>query len=255
MRKKIKILKRMNDCPILDNANYYSPFPPPGQALANGLLCRGGDLAPQLLIFAYSRGVFPWYSKGEPLYWWTPDPRMVLYPHKFHLSSRSLRKLKKNPFTLTLNAAFEKVIGHCADLRSDGTWITEEMKEAYILLNELGFCHSIEAWKEGRLAGGLYGVAIGGVFFGESMFYLETEASRACLQGLVNILKLNNFALIDCQQETEHMKKAGAEPIGRKLFLKLLYENVYCGDMEKILTLKSPLQGKLTYYPESCEWR
>lgn len=244
----------MNDHDILNNTDYYAPFPPPGRALPSGVLCRGGDLSPNLLIFAYSRGIFPWYSEGEPIYWWTPNPRLVLYPDKFRLSSRSLRKLKKSPFTLTMNAAFEQVIGNCADLRVDGTWITDEMKEAYITLHELGFCHSMEAWRDGWLAGGLYGVAIGKVFFGESMFYLETEASRACLQGLVNILKQNNFALIDCQQETDHMKRMGAEPIARERFLKLVRKNAYDGDLEKILTLKSPLRGKLTYLPETGEW-
>lgn len=245
----------MNDYEILNNANYYSPFPPPDQALESGVLCRGGDLSPNLLIFAYSRGIFPWYSRGEPIYWWTPDPRLVLFPEKFRLSSRSLRKLKKSPFTITMNAAFEKVIGNCADLRLDGTWITEEMKDAYISLNKLGFCHSIEAWRDGRLVGGLYGVAMGRVFFGESMFYLETEASRACLQGLVNILKQNNFALIDCQQETDHMKRMGAEAIARKIFLKVVHQNVYYGDIEKIFMLKSPLKGRLTYFSDTNEWK
>lgn len=232
---------------------YYAPFPAPKAANEFGFLCQGGSLKPELLLFAYSRGIFPWYEEGDPIYWWTPDPRWVLFPDKFHLPKRSARHLKKNPFELTRNLAFERVISYCADLRED-TWITEDMKNAYILLHRLGFAHSFEAWRDGRLCGGLYGVALGRVFFGESMFYLDSEASRASLWGLVKCLKKNNFALIDCQQETEHTKRMGAEPLRRENFLRILKENVFQGDMQKIIRRNGALQGAAKFRPEADKW-
>lgn len=233
---------------------YYFPFPFPGFSDEDGLLCQGGSLAPDLLIFAYSRGIFPWFNPGDPILWWCPDPRWILYPDKFHLSRRSMRKLNKFPFILSRNHAFKETINNCADIRSDHTWITDEMKMAYITLHELGFAHSFEAWKNGKLVGGLYGVAIGKAFFGESMFHLENDASKAALWALVNNLRKENFSFIDCQQESEHMQRAGSEAIPRSHFLLLLMKNVYNGDMKLIFTNKSSLKGKAFYDPELDIW-
>ena len=165
-----------------------------------------------------------------------------------------MRKLRKFPFRLTRNQAFKETINNCADLRGDHTWITDDMKRAYLKLHELGFAHSFEAWKNDKLAGALYGVAIGSAFFGESMFHLENDASKACLWALVNNLSKENFTFIDCQQESEHMQRWGAQAIERSEFLQLLKKNVYNGDMKLIFANKSPLAGKAIYKPDRDTW-
>lgn len=201
-------------------------FPPTSQALSepNGLLAAGGDLSADRLLAAYQRGIFPWYEPGQPILWWTPDPRMVLFPDKVHIS-RSLRKtLRKNLFTVTADKAFAHVITACAEKRAyaEGTWITDDMKQAYCDLHELGVAHSIEAWQDGDLVGGLYGVAIGKVFFGESMFSIRKDASKVAFVCLANQLKQWGFQLIDCQVASQHLFSLGAEEISRSQFEQLL---------------------------------
>ncbi len=199
-------------------------FPPLEAARKDGLLCFGGDLHPERLLAAYSRGIFPWYESGLPILWWSPDPRCVLPLEAFHLSRRSDRFLRNKPFTLTFNAAFSRVIRACAAPRhkGEGTWILPEMAEAYECLHHMGYAHSVEAWYEGDLVGGLYGVGLGRAFFGESMFHVLPEASRAALSGLVALLRLRGVTLLDCQQETPHIMKMGGVLLPRKLFVQKL---------------------------------
>jgi leucyl/phenylalanyl-tRNA--protein transferase len=203
-------------------------FPPVEEALTepNGLLAVGGDLSPARLLAAYRKGIFPWYNRGEPVLWWSPDPRLVLFPDKLKLS-RSLRKvLRKGEFTVTFDRAFYQVVSACAAprKREKGTWITPEMKQAYCLLHELGYAHSVESWYQGELVGGLYGVAIGRVFFGESMFHRRTDASKVAFVTLVENLKRWQYSLIDCQVRTDHLISLGAEEIPRSQFIHLLSE-------------------------------
>jgi leucyl/phenylalanyl-tRNA--protein transferase len=215
---------------ILDSQHPDQPFPPLDTALAepNGLLAVGGCLSVTRLLNAYRHGIFPWYNANEPILWWSPDPRLVLFPERLQVS-RSLRKtLRKNIFTVTFDTVFDTVIGACADSRQgrEGTWITNDIMRAYHELHLLGFAHSVETWCEGELVGGLYGVAIGRVFFGESMFHTETDASKAAFAVLVQHLKDWNFELIDCQVYTHHLASLGAELIGRRTFINLL--DRYC---------------------------
>lgn len=206
------------DCSLI--ASLEERFPDPGAASPEGLLAYGGSLDPHFLIAAYRRGIFPWYNAGQPILWWSPDPRCVLYPQEFHVTRRSSRKLKT--FTITVDRRFSEVIASCAEIHKEGTWITPDIRMAYTRLHELGVAHSVEAWKEGQLAGGLYGVAIGRVFFGESMFHRESEASRSALAALVALLTERGFSLIDCQQVTPHMLAMGAKPVQRADFLTML---------------------------------
>lgn len=199
------------------------PFPPVERALAepNGLLAAGGDLSPERLLAAYRHGIFPWYSAGQPILWWSPDPRMVLWVDEFN-ASRSLRKrIRQRQFELRSDTSFADVIEACAAAPRAGqfgTWITPQMINAYADLHRRGYAHSVEAWKDGRLVGGLYGLALGRVFFGESMFASETDASKVALAGLMGILRGLGVELVDCQQETEHLASLGARPIPRREF-------------------------------------
>jgi leucyl/phenylalanyl-tRNA--protein transferase len=197
-------------------------FPPVGNALAepNGLLALGGDLSPARLLAAYRRGIFPWYSVGQPILWWSPDPRAVLYPEAIRVP-RSLGKLlRQNRFQVRVDTAFDAVVRACAAPRAhqDGTWITDEMAEAYGRLHRLGAAHSIEAWQGGELVGGLYGVAMGEVFFGESMFSRVRDASKVALVALCRL----GFRLIDAQVPSEHLFRMGAVEIPRSRFLSQL---------------------------------
>ena len=205
-------------------------FPDPYSAPGDYPLAIGGDLSPERLIFAYSLGIFPWYSEGEPILWWSPDPRMVLFPDELKIS-RSLKKVLKNKsFEVRFNTAFEEVIKNCATVKrkgQDGTWLTPEMIKAYIRLHKLGFAHSVETYLEGKLVGGLYGVAIGGVFFGESMFHKVSDASKVAFVHLVNRLKEKDFDIIDCQQSTPHMARFGAREIPRKEFLDIITKSIH----------------------------
>ncbi len=200
-------------------------FPPPELAEDNGLLAVGGDLSELRLLLAYSMGIFPWYSEGDPILWWTPDPRLVLLPEDLKIS-RSLRQtISKGIFKVTFDTVFEQVIKKCASVhqRDKGdTWITNEMIDAYIALHHSGYAHSVESWFEGKLAGGLYGIALGSVFFGESMFTTKSGASKVGFVTLVQQLVKWNFTLIDCQMTTSHLKSFGAHEIPRKEFQAIL---------------------------------
>ena len=200
-------------------------FPPPEFALENGLLAFGGDLGVERLLLAYRMGIFPWYTDPDPILWWSPDPRLVLFPENLHVS-RSLEKvLRKRKFIVTFDMAFSEVIGFCAQTRQDpknGTWITRDMQMAYTALHRAGYAHSVEAWEDEKLAGGLYGVSVGRAFFGESMFTLSPNASKVAFVTLVKYLKTYDFHLIDCQVSTDHLKRFGAGEISRKQFLNIL---------------------------------
>lgn len=200
-------------------------FPPPDYADPSGLLAVGGDLTKERLLEAYRLGIFPWYSDDQPILWWSPDPRLVLDLKDFGISRSLRRTLKKGVFQVTFDHAFEQVIQACAVVpraAQNGTWITEEMQEAYINLHGLGYAHSVESWFGGKLAGGLYGVSLGKAFFGESMFHLKTDASKVALATLVEKLKSWDFHFIDSQMTTEHMVRLGAKELPRRIFLKRL---------------------------------
>ncbi|QJB57879.1 leucyl/phenylalanyl-tRNA--protein transferase [Pseudodesulfovibrio sp. zrk46] len=202
-------------------------FPDPEEADPDGLLAVGGDLSPQRLLTAYSNGIFPWYSEDSPILWWSTNPRLVLVPQDFH-TPRSLRRvLNKGKYTFTMDTDFEGVIRGCAHSprpEQEGTWIVDEMVEAYSLLHELGYVHSVEAWQDGELVGGLYGLSLGSAFFGESMFYKAPDASKAAFAVLVNQLRAWGFTLIDCQQTTQHLLRFGAVEMQRFRFLAMLRE-------------------------------
>ena len=201
-------------------------FPPPEKA-EDGLLAVGGDLCPERLLLAYSMGIFPWYEEGLPILWHSPDPRMVLEPSRLHVP-RSLRKtLKHPPYRVTFDAAFSQVIEACSAAPrpgQDGTWITDEMKAAYLELHRRGYAHSAEAWEGERLVGGLYGVSLGAVFFGESMFARARDASKIAFVVLAERLRDAGIELIDCQVHTEHLERFGAEEWSRRRFLAALEE-------------------------------
>lgn len=209
------------------------PFPPLAAARRepNGLLAAGADLSPERLLAAYRNGIFPWYADGQPILWWSPHPRTVLPPSAFHVS-RSLRKLlRRAPFTLSGDRAFAAVVAACADtprVGQDGTWIVPAMREAYLTLHELGHAHSVEVWRDGVLAGGVYGVAMGRMFFAESMFSLQPSASKVALAHLCRALAANGFALVDCQMPTAHLHTLGAVDIGRDAYRAAL--DRYCDD-------------------------
>ncbi|MFA5180847.1 MAG: leucyl/phenylalanyl-tRNA--protein transferase [Syntrophales bacterium] len=206
-------------------------FPPPRLAAEGGLLAVGGDLATERLILAYQNGIFPWYGEGEPILWWSPDPRFVLFPDKLKVSRSMRGLLKKNLFTVTFDTCFREVVAACQETRKgreEGTWITAAMMAAYIRLHELGLAHSVEAWREGALVGGLYGVSLGKCFFGESMFTKVANASKAALITLVKTLAEYDFRLIDCQVYTDHLYSLGAEMVGRGDFLHLLRKALDC---------------------------
>ena len=198
-------------------------FPPVERALRDpdGLLAAGGDLSCERLVYAYSRGIFPWYSPGQPVLWWSPDPREVLIPQEFHVSRSLARALRTRGFEYQVDRDFEAVISACAAPRSSspGTWITDEMHAAYLELHRRGIAHSGEIWRAGRLVGGVYGVRLGRVFFGESMFSRERDASKAALAGLVRQCLHDGTELIDCQLPSEHLRSLGSRPLPRSQFL------------------------------------
>lgn len=201
-------------------------FPPLEKAMRdpNGLLAAGGDLSPERLLAAYRHGCFPWYQDGQPLLWWSPDPRTVLFPEELHVSRSLRKKLRQGAFDITFDRAFRDVIEGCAGPRSyaDGTWITTPMQEAYEKLHQLGIAHSVEVWQDERLVGGLYGLAMGRLFFGESMFSHTTDASKVGFVTLVERLRDWGFKLIDCQMPTQHLASFGARTIARQTFAKML---------------------------------
>ena len=206
------------------------PFPPVERALQepNGLLAAGDDLSCARLVDAYRRGIFPWFSEGQPVLWWSPDPRMVLYPAEVAVS-RSLRKrLRRRDYVIQADTSFSRVMRACAEPRESqpGTWITDEMLSAYTRLHERGIAHSVETWIDGELVGGLYGVAIGRAFYGESMFSRATDASKIALVHLARQLERWAFGIIDCQMATRHLASMGAREVPRKDFIRALSELV-----------------------------
>ena len=211
--------------PVLKWLGRNDPFPEVDKAMRepNGLLAAGGDLSPQRLIEAYKHGIFPWYSESDPILWWSPDPRLVLFPENLRIS-RSLTKSLRKDYEIRTDSAFEKVMRKCAEPRRDGagTWISEEMVSAYCALHAMGIAHSVETWVEGDLVGGLYGIALGKVFFGESMFSRRTDASKIAFVHLVLQLKRWGFSMIDCQVRTEHLASLGATEIPRSEFASIL---------------------------------
>jgi leucyl/phenylalanyl-tRNA--protein transferase len=211
---------------LLDDTPPDMPFPDPGDAETepNGLLAVGGDLAPRRLLAAYRAGIFPWFSEGQPILWWSPDPRMLLFPDELQVS-RSLRKtLRRGRFEVSVDQAFAEVIRGCAGPRrdGDGTWLLPEMIAAYSELHRLGLAHSVETWQDGELVGGLYGVSLGRAFFGESMFSRASDASKVALVYLAELCNQAGFAFIDCQVYTEHLHRLGAREIPRTVFLQHL---------------------------------
>ena len=201
-------------------------FPPVDEALSepDGILCAGGDLSEARLLEAYRRGIFPWYAEGQPILWWSPDPRAVLFPNEFKLSRSLSKTLRNRGFETTLDLAFGDVIRQCADglQRPEGTWITPEMTAAYHRLHSAGFAHSVETWLGGRLVGGLYGVALGRIFFGESMFSRERDASKVAFKQLVDRSLELGIELIDCQVANPHLSSLGARDLPRQDFVERL---------------------------------
>ncbi len=209
----------------LENELY---FPPPDFAEPDGLLAIGGDLSPQRLLLAYSQGIFPWYE-GEYILWWCPDPRFVLFPAELKISKSMKLLFKKNAFDFTINKSFKEVIHHCKETKrpgQHGTWITDEVEAAYTHMHELGYAMSAEVWKDGELAGGVYGIKLGKIFFGESMFSKISNASKYGFIKLVENLKTQGVELIDCQVYTEHLESLGARMISRKEFIRKLNEMI-----------------------------
>jgi leucyl/phenylalanyl-tRNA--protein transferase len=208
--------------------HHQTSFPPVSQALRspNGLLAAGGDLSAARLLEAYRHGIFPWFSEGEPILWWCPDPRMVLIPEEFNISNSLHKTLHKGHYEVRIDTAFEQVMRACAAPRegASGTWIHQEMIDAYCELHRMGYAHSVETWMNGELAGGLYGMALGRMFYGESMFSRKTDASKIALAHLAAQLKKWNFGMIDCQMNTPHLASLGAREIPRKEFIARLQD-------------------------------
>jgi leucyl/phenylalanyl-tRNA---protein transferase len=201
-------------------------FPDPSLAEPEGLLAVGGDLALERILIAYAMGIFPWYSHGQPILWWSPDPRLVLMPDRIHLSKSLKRVLRNDRYTVFLDRDFPAVIRRCSAVKrpyQDGTWITEEMIQAYQGLHEAGYAHSVETYDGSELVGGLYGISLGGAFFGESMFSLKPDASKVALAALAHILVQQEFHFIDCQVPTDHLKRMGAVEIDREDYITRLY--------------------------------
>lgn len=197
-------------------------FPPVERALSEpgGLLAAGGELSPPWLLAAYRRGIFPWFNPGEPILWWSPDPRLVLVPGEIHIGRSLAKTLRQRRFELRFDTAFARVVAACAAPREPGggTWITPEMQAAYVRMHELGYAHSVETWVDGELVGGLYGMALGRAFFGESMFSRRSDASKVALAHLARHLERQNFAVIDCQMTTAHLLSLGAREVPRSAF-------------------------------------
>ena len=215
--------------PIFRLSEEQIDFPPARLSRSDGLLGIGGDLEPERLILAYKKGIFPWFSENEPILWWSPDPRLVLFPKDIKIS-KSLRKtIHKDRFKIVVDRDFETTIHLCAKPRkekNEGTWLVQEMIDAYIRLHHMGIAHSVETWCRDRLVGGLYGLHLGKAFFGESMFSLENDASKVALVALANHLRTNGFHFIDCQVTSNHLINMGAVEIPRNSFLNLLHASI-----------------------------
>jgi leucyl/phenylalanyl-tRNA--protein transferase len=212
------------DFPYLGENDRFD-FPPPEKVKDKSIVCWGGNLSPGMLLSAYEQGIFPWYAEGEPLLWHSPDPRFVIFPEKLHVSHSMYKVLRRGDFTIALDRDFSGVIGSCAGVSrpgQDGTWITEDIVRAYMELHRLGWAHSAEAYSDGKLSGGCYGIRLGNAFFGESMFARKANASKAAFLTLAKLLFEDGLAFIDCQVRTDHLESLGGEEMGRKDFLKLL---------------------------------
>lgn len=216
--------------PWLQPGDPPTAFPPVTAALTDpdGLLCAGGDLSVERLLQAYRRGIFPWFAEGQPILWWSPDPRTVLYPGEMKVARSLAKTIRNRGFTVSVDQAFARVMEHCADarLRPEGTWISPRMRAAYGRLHELGYAHSFETWDGEQLVGGLYGVALGQVFFGESMFSLARDASKVALHALVQSMRERGGRLIDCQVASTHLESLGARAIPRAAFVQELAESI-----------------------------
>lgn len=216
---------------------YFLAFPNPYYADEEGLLAYGGDLSSPRLLSAYKNGIFPWFTKGDPILWWSPNPRLLLYPDKFYLRKSFRRVLRSGKFSVRFDTHFSEVIHHCATVIRDeqeATWIVSEMEEAYTRLHHEGFAHSVEVYQEGKLVGGLYGVALGKAFFGESMFSLVPDASKVAFKALSDVLGSRGYDFIDCQMKTDHMIRLGAEVVKRECFLdELAIATEKSGDLGK----------------------
>ena len=213
--------------PLFHLAKESLLFPPAELAENDGLLAIGGDLSPERLIEAYRHGIFPWYSAGDPILWWYLSPRLVLYPPEIKISRRLQRTMKKQPFRVSFDQDFNQIITSCAQVRQEqgrDTWITEEMKAAYCQLHQLGYAHSVECWQDDFLAGGLYGIRLGSIFFGESMFSRVTDASKIAFVSLARYLYTRNVQLIDCQMTTQHLLRFGAREISSDQFQLHLHQ-------------------------------
>ena len=200
-------------------------FPSPRSANEHGVVAYGGDLNPNRIIQAYKQGIFPWFESDDNLLWWSPNPRMILYPEKIKISKSLKLVIKKNTFKVTFNKDFEEVIESCSNIKrlgQKGTWITSGLKESFLQLHEKGLAMSVEVWKDSKIVGGLYGLDLGNVFCGESMFSKSSNASKVALVYLSSELRKNNYKFIDCQIPTEHLKSMGGEEVSRDDFLKLL---------------------------------
>lgn len=204
-------------------------FPAPELATPEGILAVGGDLSPARLLEAYAGGIFPWFNEGDPILWWSPDPRFVLFPDELVVSKSMRPYFNQKKFQVSFDQDFEGVMRGCQQSNRNGqsgdTWITEDMIQAYVQVHQLGYAHSVEVWQEGNLVGGLYGISLGKIFFGESMFARVSNASKFGFITLVQKLREKGFTLVDCQQQTQHLGSLGAKPISRKSFLNYLQEN------------------------------
>ncbi|MCK5005394.1 MAG: leucyl/phenylalanyl-tRNA--protein transferase [Candidatus Aminicenantes bacterium] len=214
-----------------------TPFPDPSSADKSGLLAVGGSLTNERLIEAYSKGVFPWYSEGDPVLWWSPDPRILLFPDDLHISRKMRGLLKKEAFKVTIDKQFESVIENCSAPRRDGegTWITSDMKASYIRLHHSGFAHSVEVWKGDDLVGGLYGICFGKMFFGESMFSKTSNSSKFGFIKLSQYLRKKEFLFIDCQIDSQHLRSLGAAPVIRDKFLRILRKGLKNNNISKMV--------------------
>jgi leucyl/phenylalanyl-tRNA--protein transferase len=218
------MIRFLRSAPRLDEACNYV-FPPVTSSSPEGIVCAGGNLSPGLVLSAYRQGIFPWYGEKEPLLWWSPDPRFAVLPETIHVSASSVKLLKRHEYRLTLDRDFNRVITSCATISrpgQNGTWIVPEMIEAYELLHRLGFAHSVEVWKGNELAGGLYGLSLGGAFFGESMFSAESGASRVGFLSLALMLFDKGFVLIDSQVHTDYVASMGGVDLPRGAYLNRL---------------------------------
>jgi len=205
-------------------------FPHPSNTSSEGILAVGGDLSPERLQFAYQWGIFPWFNEGEPIVWWCPDPRFVIYPTKVKIAKSLRPYFNQNKYQISFDNNFEDVIDHCQKVKrkgQGGTWITDEMKNAYIQLHREGICHSVEVWEGNELVGGLYGVGIGKIFSGESMFSLKSNASKFGFVALANKLQELGYWIIDCQQPNPYLKSLGGESMSREEYLKLIKKNIF----------------------------